>query len=413
MSMLVPLLIPPLANLTAGIAVGLANASQADRSSFSLTIGNRVFSNAEPFPFLYLPFELREQILLYALDASRSLLPPPLPPGHPFNDPESPFYQHPMNPNHPLFIDPATGERNINGFPSSAWRWLLVSREWWAVLRPKLWEKTRLRGRWAYSGFLRLLDRPDSNAVKGFIRELRLEEGFTDIGQLYSALRACPKLDTIVYAPEPKINYAFPFGIHLIPDTPGPSSLTITLPLDLVTNPHTRAHLTRLPRLQKLAVTFSRFSIEVSQFLASLEHLKELSIRMPRLLGPGLFEPFNAGPQTVEGRPVQALTKFEVNVLSKIPEETLDGLKTSLRFSDRLKAVTTVYMGVGDEKEVAYAPTVEAVLALAEQGQEERREEQAEESVEQDANGRPKHWERTTNLRLFGGLIGLRMEAKK
>ncbi|KZO98400.1 hypothetical protein CALVIDRAFT_562306 [Calocera viscosa TUFC12733] len=412
MSMLVPLLIPPLANITAGIAVGLANASQADKSSFSLTIGNRVYSNAEPFRFQYLPFELREEILLYALEASRSLLPPPLPPGHPFNDPESPFYQHPMNPNHPMFIDPATGERNINGYPSSAWRWLLISREWWAVLRPRLWESTRLRGRVAYAGFLRLLERPDSSAVPGFVRELKLEEGFTDIGQLYSALTACPRLDTVVYAPEPKINYAFPFGIHLIPDTPGPSSLTITLPLDLITNPHTRAHLSRLPRLAKLAVTFSRFSLELAQFLASLEHLKELTIRMPRLLGPNLFEPFNAGPQTLNG-PVQQLTKLEVSVLTKIPEETLDGLKTSLHFSDRLRTVTTVYMGVGDEKEVVYAPTVEAVLALAEQGQQERREEEAADARGQDVGGRPQHWERTTNLRLFGGLIGLRMEAKK
>ncbi|EJU01912.1 hypothetical protein DACRYDRAFT_116333 [Dacryopinax primogenitus] len=419
MSILVPLLIPPLANLTAGLAVGLANASQADKSSFSLTIGSHVYSNAEPFSFPYLPYELREEIILLALDASRSLLPPPLPPGHPFNDPESPFYQHPMNPNHPLYTNPATGERNINGLPTSTWRWLLVSREWWAILRPHLWAHTRLQGRWAYGGFTKLLERPDSKAVPGFVRELRLEEGFTDQAQLYQALRACQKLDTVIYAPEPKINFAFPFGIHLIPDNPGPSSLTITLPLELITNPHTRTHLLHLPRLTTLTLTFSRFTLDMAQFLASLVHLKELSIRMPRLLGAELLNPLIAA-NTHADNPGQTLSKFELHVLSRMPEGILDPLRSELGYST-LGAVTTVYNGVGEYREVVYAPTREAVLALAQAGEEEREREgeegqagaPAEGEGGGEGEGRGRQWERTTNLRLFGGLIGLRMEAKK
>jgi hypothetical protein len=223
--------------------------------------------------------------------------------------------------------------------------------------------------------------------------------------------------------------------IHLIPDTPGPTSLIITLPLDKITAPSTRAHLARLPRLTTLNLTFSHFSLEMAQLLASLPHLKELKMRMVSLLpGPELLDPFSwgGGAHTLEGGPVQALRKLELHVLTKIPEADLDRLRESLRWSERLKAVATVYHGIGEEKEVVYAPTVEAVLELARQEEEEERrrlglgpesaqgagqvgERQVQTSAQpaKEGEGEGKPWQRTTNVRLFGGLMNLRMEAKK
>lgn len=74
MALLIPLLVPPLAELTAGLgalleitdfafltqashyaAIGVANAVQGEKSNFSFTIGGKVFSTHKPFPFNALP----------------------------------------------------------------------------------------------------------------------------------------------------------------------------------------------------------------------------------------------------------------------------------------------------------------------------------------------------------------------
>jgi len=55
--------------LTAGI--GVTNAIQGDSSSVSFQIGNRVFTNKKKFNFGSLPPELRQKIILMAMEGSK------------------------------------------------------------------------------------------------------------------------------------------------------------------------------------------------------------------------------------------------------------------------------------------------------------------------------------------------------
>jgi hypothetical protein len=72
MALLVPFLLPVISEVAAGIstlstqsffshgaqyhvAVGIANATQGEKSGFTLQIGNKVFTNTESFPFNSLP----------------------------------------------------------------------------------------------------------------------------------------------------------------------------------------------------------------------------------------------------------------------------------------------------------------------------------------------------------------------
>jgi hypothetical protein len=194
--------------------MGVVNAAQAESSGWTLKIGNKIFSTAKPFRFNELPFELREEIILLALEDSKALLPPPpaIPAGHPFEDPTSPYYNHPLNPLHPDFVN-AAGERQRNMHPVSAWRWTAVSRAWWAVLRARLWKRTWLRGPAQYKGFLRLAADPDSCFVTDFVRTLVLDHGW-DTWELYAAIRAVPAVDSIVYAPAPAEQHREPFGVR-------------------------------------------------------------------------------------------------------------------------------------------------------------------------------------------------------
>jgi hypothetical protein len=146
---------------------------------------------------------------------SKEGLPPAevlFPPGHPWSNPRDPLYEHPMNPNHPLRVGP-TGERIINGYPSSCWRWLTLSREWWAVLRPCLWADVILRGRAAYAGFTRTIASPDSCFVRGFVRTIHFREGFSEPYELYAIIRQLPEVETIKYEPKLAIHYKHPFGV--------------------------------------------------------------------------------------------------------------------------------------------------------------------------------------------------------
>lgn len=76
MAFLLPLAIPAIANVTANIAVGVSNALHADTSSVTLQLGKFVFSTSKGFRLNDLPFELRERILLLALQESRACVPP-------------------------------------------------------------------------------------------------------------------------------------------------------------------------------------------------------------------------------------------------------------------------------------------------------------------------------------------------
>jgi hypothetical protein len=51
--------------------VGISNALQGDSSSVSFQIGKKVFTNKKPFNFGSLPPELRQTIILLAMEASK------------------------------------------------------------------------------------------------------------------------------------------------------------------------------------------------------------------------------------------------------------------------------------------------------------------------------------------------------
>jgi hypothetical protein len=68
----VPLILPPILDATTNLAVGLSNVAQSSKSTVSFQIGRRVFTTSSSFPLHHLPYELREKIILMALEASRS-----------------------------------------------------------------------------------------------------------------------------------------------------------------------------------------------------------------------------------------------------------------------------------------------------------------------------------------------------
>jgi len=172
----------------------------------------------------------------------------------------------------------------------------------------------------------------------------------------------------------------------LIPNTPGPKSITISVPFDRVTNPSTRNHLRNLPLLDTLDLSFAVLSPEMTAFLASLPHLTTLTIRVP-----SITHSLTALPALSN---LQKLTIYTLLTPEQIPP-----VRTLLtEIAPALGEIATVYAG----REVVYAPTEEEALELARQAEREPERE----------TGSEKHWERTTNLKMFGGLVGLRMESR-
>lgn len=109
-------------------------------------------------------------------------------------------------------------------------------------------------------------------------------------------------------------------------------------------------------------------------------------------------------PQILSGTPTitgaHHLIKFEIHA-RVIHDDQLEPLRTLIRSDTVLASATTVFGGA--DATVVYAPDEEVMLFLA---AERERENVEAEKVEQ-------RWERTTNLRLFGGLVGLRMESRR
>lgn len=71
MAALIPFVLPSLINATANVALGITNAFQGTESNISLQIGNKVFMTNKTFPFEDLPPEIREMIMLMALEMSK------------------------------------------------------------------------------------------------------------------------------------------------------------------------------------------------------------------------------------------------------------------------------------------------------------------------------------------------------
>jgi hypothetical protein len=71
MAFLVPLLLPSVIDATANVALGITNAVQGTSSSVTFQIGSHVYTSAKGFPLHRLPPEIREEIILMALEASK------------------------------------------------------------------------------------------------------------------------------------------------------------------------------------------------------------------------------------------------------------------------------------------------------------------------------------------------------
>jgi hypothetical protein len=374
-----------------------------------------------------------------------------VPPGHPFRDPHHWLYTHPQNPFHPDHVNDA-GERVRNGYPTSAWTWVTVSREWWAVMRARLWSRVVLRGAPAYKGFLALLQDPDSCFIRDFVHTLVLGEGAEDTFHMYAVVRAIPAVQGIVYKPwPPQANLKTAFGVNILPTNPGLTALAFPeVPFDRVTNPTTREHLRNLPRLRSLDLRLDTLSSDIGHLFATLSHLRRISLRLPSV-HPSQLAPF-ATPQTARvlgeeaggaADEVQAqdgrahLEVFEIRA-TIVHDDVLPELRAFLAADSRLGPITTIYRGTGSDQEIAYAPAERAAVALelveiANQTADEKLRASsvaAANSASQGASGSSEHfargsvirmsdvggkdhWQRSTNLRMFGGLINLRMESRK
>jgi hypothetical protein len=235
-----------------------------------------------------------------------------------------------------------------------------------------------------------------------------------------------------------------------------------TLPFDQITTPSTRAHLRSLPRLAALDLALGVLTPDLAALLDGLPHLAALTLRLPAL-HPSSLAPFTAPAaapteQTADGdgdddttphwqRAVQAATgrapspppadvvgdrraplaKLEVHAVL-LHADNRAPLRALLAADPRLARVTTVFAGPADGESVVYAPTEARAVELALEEQRGAEHEEVGEGGRRGGKVRAKgeggaegsaapasrdHWERTTNLRMFGGLIGLRMESRR
>lgn len=85
--------------------------------------------------------------------------------------------------------------RSANGYPLSSWRWLVINKEWWAILRRELWRDLVLAGTRPYDNFLRLIKDPDVH-VLSMVQTLSLLDGFTHPSELCAShfLHLCVRL---------------------------------------------------------------------------------------------------------------------------------------------------------------------------------------------------------------------------
>jgi hypothetical protein len=94
-----------------------------------------------------------------------------------------------------------------------------------------------------------------------------------------------------------------------------------------------------------------------------------------------------------------------------IHEDMLDLLRGTLAAEPSLAHIATIRRGRGDHEEIIYAP--EAVTAAALAAADAAAQEAAGSTAGTQERSSTNHWERTTYLKLFGGVIGFRMESRK
>ncbi|KAK4688322.1 hypothetical protein P7C73_g1803, partial [Tremellales sp. Uapishka_1] len=471
MAFLVPLLLPHIVETTANIGLGISNAIQGDSSSVSFQIGKKVFTTSKGFNLMSLPYEIRRKILLMALTESKSLiLPAPY-----FFDPSVPMteaqFQEIQNRN-PLRqgsenYRSIVGDRiSANGYPISSWRWLKVCSEWRDVLKSRLWENCDMAGYKPYSNFGSLMDAKRPFTGLPLIKSLTLREGFPLATVLYSILSnpSLEQLEAVSILPDYPTPFhqfvqtvpPFNFGFQLIPSKRKLKRLTYGLPLEITTNEASRQHLKEL-RPEYLNLTFVKPTISLFRELAEsvskttttfgIRYVSTRSLVDPNMFFCAPLQDFEKIHLYVHLPPPRSIVIREGEERTIVDDPAspvvvfLAGLVELLQnASAEVQERYTVWNvkgwempGSADKAERIriWPPVVEKALfdaededeadrfgALSLKGEEDEREEEEKRQQEaassaRAANASNAHWERQTDLRLFGGLIGLRLESKK
>jgi hypothetical protein len=203
------------------------------------------------------------------------------------------------------------------------------------------------------------------------------------------------------------------------------------LAFDIITTASTRAHLTRLPRLSKLELVLSSLTPELASFFTTLPHLRQLTLTLPALhpaqLGPwlspthpsrsvGVVPPSNehivspSGPG--DDKPPLQLDSLELRART-VQDDVLDLLRGILAAEPSLASITTVHRAGGGRSGGQAVDTYEQIVYAPEAAADLAADIAAQEQIASEVEKRGDHWERTTYLKMFGGLIGIRMESRR
>ena len=236
----------------------------------------------------------------------------------------------------------------------------------------------------------------------------------------------------------------FPFGLQLVRTQKPIKSLAFGLPLELSTNPSSRQHL-KVLKPPKLEITLSRPTSGIFTELRDLvaETTDQLGIRyipLRTLVGPEVllcpelqsFQRVNlylhlprpnlvmVGPpdaQTLGEDPASPITRFTTSLLAALEASNaetqkrytvwkLEGWETAGQVANatrtRIWPTAVLFDHEFDYDSNAPTPDKEAPPPPPE----------PEQKVVKRSN-EAKHWERETNLRLFGGLFNLSLESKR
>lgn len=181
--------------------------------------------------------------------------------------------------------------------------------------------------------------------------------------------------------------------------------MTITVPLDLITNETTRKHLLYLPRLAKLNLHLRHLSLALAAFLAALPYLTSLTLVVPVFSLDALlpFAGVNAGEQPLGELVIYALRLDDV-----------EATRAYILRDERLGRICTLYgSGAGQETQLVYAP--DGTVPMEVGGKGERKDAKGEVGGKGtgEIESEKEHWERTTRVKLFGGLVNVTMESRK
>jgi len=332
-----------------------------------------------------------------------------------------------------------------------------VSREWREMLQGALWERCDVAGYRPYRKLDKLMHDKRELSTLPMIRTITLREGFAHASDMYNIL-SHPKLtslEEISILPDWPIPFhqmvdpisPFEFGLQLVRAKKPLKSLTYGLPIEMTTNEASRQQLRTLA-VPSLYLSFARPTLSIFQEIETLVHecTHTLGIRY-------VTNRITIEPSLLLSEPLQSFEKVIITLQLPRPSRSLvtplgihfeddpasptrgflSRLKTALENADEdMQARYTVYNIEGWEatnnikEKTRIWPIMEAYVepevivmeegpTATEKGQETGRSTVSPQAgpSEPKRNNQKSQWERQTNLKLLGGLIGLSLESKK